>query len=77
MAKTTLVLHMLDTNNEALQKSVPYANPSASNSDLATFSQSLVSLTSNTYVDTERIDRTSLNEALDGDDDDDDEGGGE
>ena len=75
MAKTTLVLHMLDANNEALQKSVTYANPEASNRDLATFSQGLVSLTSNTYVDTERIDRISLNDVIDGDDDD--EGGGE
>ncbi len=74
MTKTTLVLHMLDANNDALQKSVAYANPAATNRDLATFSQGLVGLTSNTYIDTERIDRISLNEAIDGDDDDDDDG---
>ena len=79
MTKTTLVVHMLDTNNEPLQKSVTYANPAATNSALAGFTKKLVNdLTTNTYVDTERIDRISLNEVLaDEENSDDTEGDGE
>lgn len=78
MTKTTLVVHMLDNNNEPLQKSVTYANPAASNSALAGFTKKLVNdLTTNTYVDTERIDRISLNEVLADENSDDTEGDGE
>lgn len=74
--KTSLILQMTDTNDNLLQKSVPYANPEASNSDLAAFSKKIVGLTTNTYVDTQRIDKISLNEVVD-DETSEDEGGGE
>lgn len=79
-AKTTLVLQMTDTDNNLLEKSITYANPAASNSVLANFSEAVVGLTTNTYVDTKRIDTISLNEAIADETSEEtstDEGGGE
>ena len=57
---TTLALSYLDPSNKALQKSITYANPEASNSDLVNFNKALIGLTDNTYVSTTRIDRMKL-----------------
>ena len=75
--QTSLILQMTDPDNKLLKKSVTYANPEASNADLAAFSKKVVGLTTNTYVDTQRVDVISLNEATADDETSDDEGGGE
>ena len=76
-AKTSLIALMVDPDDNLLKKSIPYANPEASNADLAAFSKKAVGLTTNTYVDTQRVDVISLNEATADDETSDDEGGGE
>lgn len=76
--KTSLIALMTDTGSNLLQRSINYANPDASNTDLANFSKGIVGLTTNTYVDTRRIDTYSLNEAIDDETSEDDtEGSGE
>lgn len=79
--KTSLVVYMTTANNEPLQKSITFANPQASNAVLANFTQKLVNdLTTNTFVDAERINRINLTEALAEEEEetsDDTEGGGE
>lgn len=60
MTDTTLALAYLDPDNKAGQKSITYANPAASNTDLVNFNKGLIGLTDNTYVSTTRIDKIKL-----------------
>lgn len=63
--KTSLNVKMKDANNNTLQKAITYANPAATNSVLAQFSEKLINdLTTNTYIDADRIDKISLTEAV-------------
>lgn len=57
---TTLSVSYLDPNNNASQKSITYANPTASNSDLVNFVKASFNLTNNTYVGTTRIDKQKI-----------------
>lgn len=60
MAKITN-LQLLETyNGDEIATNISNANPTATDSDLKDFSQALNALTQNTYVDTIRIDKTSL-----------------
>ena len=64
MAKTTtLQVLTTDTNGKAMTKPINYANPNASDSVLSAFAKACNGLTTNTYVDTYRVDRISLNES--------------
>ena len=63
MADRTLQVVQRDTDQKVFQSSITYANPTASFTDLKTFVQSCVGLTTNTYVDAYCVDKTSLNEA--------------
>ena len=68
MAKTT-TLKLLSTapDTSALSTTISHANPSATDAQLANFAVALNGLTQNTYVDTNRIDVTSLSDAIDDD----------
>lgn len=57
---TTLAVSYLDPNNNAGQKSITWANPTAANSDLVNFVKASFNLTNNTYVSTTRIDKTKI-----------------
>lgn len=57
---TALAVAYLDPDNIPGKKTITYANPAASNSDLVNFNKGLFSLTDNTYVSTTRIDTMKL-----------------
>ncbi len=61
--KTTLAVKTTDTAGKAQQKAVTYINPAATNAALKTFAQKLAGLTTDNYVDAERINTMSVNEA--------------
>lgn len=60
MAKITTLQLLSDYNGEEISTNISNANPSATDTDLKDFSVALNDLTQNTYVDTLRIDKTSL-----------------
>lgn len=55
-----LLVEMQDTENKDLQKTITYANPSASDADLYKFTTDMVGLTTNTHVCTKKVDTTVL-----------------
>lgn len=55
--QTSIIINTTDTNGKSLQKTLPYANASASAACFATFGQKLTGLTSNTYNKTFRVDK--------------------
>ena len=56
--KTSLVINAL-SDGKAIQKTLTDINPAADNAALKTFGQMLNALTTNTYVKTDRIDKTN------------------
>lgn len=56
--KTSLVINAVN-NGKALQKTLTDINPAADNTALRTWGQMLNNLTTNTYVKTDRIDKTN------------------
>lgn len=64
MAKvTTLQINALDTNRNAIQKSLGNANPNAKGYVLKEFAQRLNSLTTNTISNVYRIDKEDITNA--------------
>ena len=63
MKKTTLKVSATAPNQELVTNTISYANPNATDLVLSNFAKACNNLTQNTYVDTERIDSQSLNEA--------------
>ena len=60
MATTSLIVNTKDTNDKALQKTITNVNAACSSGTLKTFSQMLNGLTSNTYVKTDRVDKSNV-----------------
>lgn len=60
MAKTTTLKLMSMAGSEEISTTISNANPDASDSALYTFAVALNDLTNNSYVDTERIDKSIL-----------------
>ena len=58
---TTLKMMATDTGGNDVTTTISYANPEATDAVLSDFAQACNGLTTNTYVDTLRIDSTSLN----------------
>lgn len=54
--QTSLIINSTK-NGKAVQKTVTYVNPSASNANLAAFGQKITALSTNTYVNTERVNK--------------------
>ena len=54
---TSVILASTDTTGKKLQKTLTNINPSATSTQLKTFAQGLNGLTTNTYIETNRIDR--------------------
>ena len=64
MAKTTtLQLNATDTGGNDIATTISYANPDATDAALSDFAKACNGLTTNTYVDTIRVDKISLNES--------------
>ena len=64
MAKaTTIYLETTDPNGQPLSTPISYANPNATDTVLKDFAVACNNLTDNTYVDTLRVDKISLNES--------------
>ena len=59
---TSLIINSTDTNNKKLQKTIACVNPAVSNSDLKTFAQMTNNLTTNQFVDANRVDRSNVDE---------------
>ena len=57
MAKTSAIITSTDLSGKTLQKTLTNVNPEATSEHLATLGQMLNSLTTNTYVQTDRIDK--------------------
>ena len=64
MADTKIIVTSSDSNNSITQKTIPNINPDASSTALKTFGQKLTALTDNTYVKTDRIDKTNCDTAV-------------
>ena len=64
MADTKIIVTSSDSNNSITQKTIPNINPDASSTALKTFGQKLTALTDNTYVKTDRIDKTNCDSAV-------------
>jgi len=57
---TSITIESTNTSNVTKQKSIPYINENASDSELLAFAQAVNNLTKNTYVKTDRIDKRNL-----------------
>ena len=60
MAKITNLQLLATYNGEEVNTNISNVNPQAADTDLKTFAQGINDLTQNTYVDTVRVDKTSL-----------------
>ncbi len=70
---TTLQLLATAPGGTDFSTTVSNANPNATDAALDAFAKALNSLTQNTYIDTIRIDKTSLNDSTAEEEDDDDD----
>lgn len=59
MAKTSLIITSTDQFGKGLQKTVTDVNPDATSAQLVTFATKLNALTTNSYVRTDRVDKTN------------------
>ena len=59
MAKTSLIITSTDQLGKGLQKTVTDVNPDATSAQLVTFATKLNALTTNSYVRTDRVDKTN------------------
>ena len=57
---TSITIESKNASNVTKQKSIPYINENASDSELLAFAQGINNLTKNTYVETNRIDKRNL-----------------
>ena len=62
--KSSVIFESTDTTGKKLQKTLTDINPDVDSVALRTFTQSLNSLTTNTYVGTSRVDKTDLANAV-------------
>lgn len=60
--QTSLSIKMKDTDNKDLQKSITYVSASASSADLREMAMGLVSLTTNDYVGSDRIQKINVDD---------------
>lgn len=60
---TNILIESIDASGKKIQKAVTNVNPTASNSDLKDFAESLNALTGNTYVGTVKVDREDITTA--------------
>lgn len=60
--QTSLSIKMKDTDNKDLQKSITYVSASASSADLREMAMGLVSLTTNNYVGSDRIQKINVDD---------------
>ena len=59
MATTNITITSSDTNNNSVQKTITGINPDATSAQLVSAAQKIVALTDNTYVRTDRVDKTN------------------
>lgn len=59
MATTNITITSSDTNNNSVQKTITGINPDATSAQLVSAAQKIVALTDNTYVKTDRVDKTN------------------
>lgn len=59
MATTNITITSSDTNNNSVQKTITGINPDATSAQLVSTAQKIVALTDNTYVKTDRVDKTN------------------
>lgn len=62
MAKTLLTINSTDINGKKKSKTMNFINAAATNAQLEGFASLLYGLTTNTYIDSERIDKQSTSE---------------
>lgn len=65
--KTSLIIQSKDGNNNLMEKKIPFVNPALTDANADAFSRAFNNLSTNTYVDTIRVDEKSINDALAGD----------
>ena len=67
MAKTSIIVNTTEAGTgKKLQKTLTDINANASNQQLVSFAQALNSLTTNTYVETNRVDKSNCDEEAGG-----------
>ena len=59
MATTNITITSSDTNNNSVQKTITGINPDATSAQLVSAAQKIVALTNDTYVKTDRVDKTN------------------
>ena len=57
--ESSLVINSIDTSGNLKQKTVTYVNPAVTNAKLETFAQKMTAMSTNTYVNSKRLDATS------------------
>lgn len=62
--KTSLIMQSKDGNDNLIERKIPYVNPAVTDANADAFARKLNSLSTNTYVDTIRVDEKSLKAAL-------------
>ena len=60
----SIIIKSTDAFGNAYEKKFGNINPAATNANLDTFARAIQGLSSNTYVDTMRVDSESINEAI-------------
>lgn len=65
MATTSLIINTKDQEDKALTKTITNVNANCASSTLKTVAQMLNSLTTNTYVKTDRVDKSNVDTATD------------
>ena len=62
-ASTSLIVNTTDTNSKELQKTITNVSSTATDKQCAQFVRALSGLTTNTYINTERVTRDVLDES--------------
>ena len=61
----SLLIKSVDQLGNNYQKTITHANPESTNTQIDTFARAFTGLSTNTYVDTVKVETESVNEALD------------
>ena len=60
MQKVSLLINMVDSNNNSIKKNIGYVNPNATDAKLYELATKFCSLTTNTFVSVDKIVQSSI-----------------